>query len=716
MAAEISKIAIKSTNYGLKDETARNKRAVNFVIGTDTTTTNLNELTSPGFYSAGGSNSCTNKPSGVDAFGMIVTHDAGGNYYTQVLNAITGKSYRRVCTNGTWGSWTEINKTSLPANGGTADKIGTATVGSTTQPVYINAGKPTVCTYTLGKSVPSDAKFTDTVTTVDSALSTTSTNPVQNKVINTALSNKVDKVSGKVLSDNNFTSEEKTKLAGIATGATANAGTITGIKMNGKSVATSGVADLGTVLTSGKQTTTSTADSGNNVYTFSDGSTIIVRNGSKGSTGTNGSNGTSASWFTGTAVTGTSTTATTFTVSGSKAGDMYLNTGTYNVYRASAANSWVYVCNIKGAQGAKGNNGTNGTTPTIQASNGANVASVGTPSVTASTSGTTTTFTFNYLKGATGASGTSAKWFTGTAVTGTSTSISATVSGSKAGDMYLNTSTAYVYSATAANTWKYVCSIKGATGGAGTTPTIKAASGTNIGVVGTPTVTATTSGTTTTFTFNNLKGAKGDPGQNATTTSIATADAHGLMSKWDKANLDKMYIDGKYTTIKYDQSKPTPDDDRLGKLRFASFMSNESVNGDSSFKNWYYSDAYAGTDVGGATAIGVSRTNGKVFAMWSDSDRASWSGKSELLTTDSLPTASSTTLGGVKIGTNISISSGTIFVPTASSTQAGVMSIADKKALDELKDTVGTRNDIFIMTASQYSAATKQNGTLYFLI
>ena len=47
----------------------------------------------------------------------------------------------------------------------TATKIGSSTLGSTTQPVYINAGTPAKCTYTLGKSVPSDAVFTDTVYT-----------------------------------------------------------------------------------------------------------------------------------------------------------------------------------------------------------------------------------------------------------------------------------------------------------------------------------------------------------------------------------------------------------------------------------------------------------------------------------------------------------------------------------------------------------------------
>jgi len=54
-------------------------------------------------------------------------------------------------------------------------------------------------------------------------------------------------------------------------------------------------------------------------------------------------------------------------------------------------------------------------------------------------------------------------------VTGTGTNISATVAGSKAGDMYLNTSNSNVYIATAANKWDYKCNIKGGTGGTGNT-------------------------------------------------------------------------------------------------------------------------------------------------------------------------------------------------------------------------------------------------------
>lgn len=55
----------------------------------------------------------------------------------------------------------------------TATKLGSSTVGGATQPVYINNGTATACTYTLGKSVPSNAVFTDTNTKVTNTLATT---------------------------------------------------------------------------------------------------------------------------------------------------------------------------------------------------------------------------------------------------------------------------------------------------------------------------------------------------------------------------------------------------------------------------------------------------------------------------------------------------------------------------------------------------------------
>jgi len=69
--------------------------------------------------------------------------------------------------------------------------------------------------------------------------------------LQTALGDKVDKVSGKGLSTNDYTTTEKNKLAGIANNATANTGTVTGVKINDTTKNPSGgVVDLGTVLTS----------------------------------------------------------------------------------------------------------------------------------------------------------------------------------------------------------------------------------------------------------------------------------------------------------------------------------------------------------------------------------------------------------------------------------------------------------------------------------
>ena len=50
----------------------------------------------------------------------------------------------------------------------TATKLGSSNVGSATQPIYLNGGTATATTYTLGKSVPSDALFTDTKNTAGS--------------------------------------------------------------------------------------------------------------------------------------------------------------------------------------------------------------------------------------------------------------------------------------------------------------------------------------------------------------------------------------------------------------------------------------------------------------------------------------------------------------------------------------------------------------------
>ena len=55
-----------------------------------------------------------------------------------------------------------------------AEKL-TSSAGSATQPIYFSGGKPVATTYTLEKSVPSDAKFTDTTYSANNGISLSGT-------------------------------------------------------------------------------------------------------------------------------------------------------------------------------------------------------------------------------------------------------------------------------------------------------------------------------------------------------------------------------------------------------------------------------------------------------------------------------------------------------------------------------------------------------------
>lgn len=82
------------------------------------TSDNLNNVTTPGFYNAGGSNTCTNTPftSGT-AFGLTVIKTASGEYYEQIIYQYnSNNSYRRYCSSGTWSDWEQENWDALDYN------------------------------------------------------------------------------------------------------------------------------------------------------------------------------------------------------------------------------------------------------------------------------------------------------------------------------------------------------------------------------------------------------------------------------------------------------------------------------------------------------------------------------------------------------------------------------------------------------------------------
>jgi hypothetical protein len=265
----------------------------------------------------------------------------------------------------------------------------------------------------LGKPLPSEkydvAVFNGNADILDSSIGN----------LNTQLNSKVDKVSGKELSTNDLTNALKQNYDSAyshstSTHAPANAekNTIVTIKQNGKNLTPDDnrIVDLGTVLTGGEQTSTSSADGGSNVYTFSNGSTITVKNGSKGSQGNPGKDGTNGT-------NGTSVTVTSVSESDADGGNntITFSDGTIITIKNGTKGS-VGATGSAGTKGEKGDKGDNGVTPTIKAAAGTNIGSVGTPTVTASTSGTTTTFTFDNLKGAKGDKGDAGTNATTTAV------------------------------------------------------------------------------------------------------------------------------------------------------------------------------------------------------------------------------------------------------------------------------------------------------------
>lgn len=94
-------------------------------------------------------------------------------------------------------------------------------------------------------------------------------------VARAALANKVDKETGKGLSTNDYTNEEKAKLAGIAAGATANTGTVTAVVVNNNTyVPSNGIVNLGTI--SGGSGTSTDHDFSHTPNTTVSGATCTV--------------------------------------------------------------------------------------------------------------------------------------------------------------------------------------------------------------------------------------------------------------------------------------------------------------------------------------------------------------------------------------------------------------------------------------------------------
>lgn len=201
-------------------------------------------------------------------------------------------------------------------------------------------------------------------------------------------------------------------------------------------------------------------------------------------------------WYTGTAVTGTSSTPSSFPGSGiasARAGDLYLNTSTANVYVCTTPGVpsvalWAYRSNLKGSQGDEGVSGriaaTYSSVPAMQAAWATDNVRLGelviidTESAVDADNGKLYRkgpASYEYLCDLSGNPGSA--WYVGTSITGQGAEMvfpSTGISSANVGDIYLNSSTSFYYRCVfpgpdGSAKWTYCGSLKGDTGDPGAT-------------------------------------------------------------------------------------------------------------------------------------------------------------------------------------------------------------------------------------------------------
>lgn len=97
-----------------------------------------------------------------------------GQAYTDIITAQDDGIVKTASQVDWSGIQNQPNYAGSTSKGGSANSAAKldSSAGSATQPIYFSSGKPVACSYTLAKSVPSDAKFTDTVYSLPTAGST----------------------------------------------------------------------------------------------------------------------------------------------------------------------------------------------------------------------------------------------------------------------------------------------------------------------------------------------------------------------------------------------------------------------------------------------------------------------------------------------------------------------------------------------------------------
>lgn len=123
-----------------------------------------------GYYYAAGGNTVSNKPSGVDHFGMWMMHTAS-NVFTQILYDNSGKIWTRSYSNAKWKTWTALVRTTdtiAKATSATQDSA-----GQTINTTYVKSVTASGRTVTVTKGNGTTSTFATQDTTYSAATQST---------------------------------------------------------------------------------------------------------------------------------------------------------------------------------------------------------------------------------------------------------------------------------------------------------------------------------------------------------------------------------------------------------------------------------------------------------------------------------------------------------------------------------------------------------------
>lgn len=163
-------------------------KAVDISNGTDLNT--INSLEQCGWYYGYGSNTVTNKPSGVDYFGMFLMRVAVGRF-SQILHDNTNKIWTRSFSSKTWSPWTALVRTTdTIANATNATKATQDSAGQTINTTYVKSVTASGRTVTVTKGNGTTSTFTTQDTTYSVATQSA------NGLMSSADKRKLDGLSG----------------------------------------------------------------------------------------------------------------------------------------------------------------------------------------------------------------------------------------------------------------------------------------------------------------------------------------------------------------------------------------------------------------------------------------------------------------------------------------------------------------------------------------